>query len=225
VNDSLFHILLVAGTLLLVSPIFWAFARTRNALQRALREASVARDRLNDALEGSLLAVFDWDMVGGSSVRLSPTWPVMLGGEAIGTQLTAAELFALVHPDDVQKVRDAVVETLKGNVPRYDVVHRVRRSDGTYAWVHSRGKVTARDARGRATRFAGTNADISARVIAEERLKEREMQLRQLIDTMPAAIVVFGTDEHVLFHNRAYLELTGLSAEAVNGRRMQEVVG
>jgi len=42
---------------------------------------------------------------------------------------------------------------------------------------------------------------------------------------MPAAIVVFGTDEHVLFHNRAYLELTGLSAEAVNGRRMQEVVG
>jgi len=112
VNDSLFHILLVAGTLLLVSPIFWAFARTRNALQRALREASVARDRLNDALEGSLLAVFDWDMVGGSSVRLSPTWPVMLGGEAIGTQLTAAELFALVHPDDVQKVRDAVVEIM-----------------------------------------------------------------------------------------------------------------
>jgi PAS domain S-box-containing protein len=225
VNDSLFHILLVAGTLLLVSPIFWAFARTRNALQRALREASVARDRLNDALEGSLLAVFDWDMVGGSSVRLSPTWPVMLGGEALETRLTAAELFALVHPNDVQKVRDAVVETLKGKVPRYDVVHRVRRNDGAYVWVHSRGKVTARDARGRATRFAGTNADISARVIAEERLKERELQLRQLIDTMPAAIVVFGTDEHVLFHNRAYLELTGLSAEAVNGRRMSEVVG
>jgi PAS domain S-box len=42
---------------------------------------------------------------------------------------------------------------------------------------------------------------------------------------MPAAIVVFGTDEHVLFHNRAYLELTGLSAEAVNGKRMKEVVG
>lgn len=224
-NDSLFHILLVAGTLLLVSPIFWAFARTRNALQRALREASIARDRLNDALEGSLLAVFDWDMVGGSSVRLSPTWPVMLGGEALETRLTAGELFALVHPDDVQKVRDAVVDTLKGTVQRYDIVHRVRRLDGTYAWVHSRGKVTGRDSRGRATRFAGTNADISARVIAEERLKERELQLRQLIDTMPAAIVVFGTDEHILFHNRAYLELTGLSAEAVNGRRMKEVVG
>ena len=224
-NDSLLHVLLIVGTLAVVSPILLVLARARGGEQRALAEASSARDRLHDALEGSNLAVFDWDTSGGNSIHLSPTWRVMLGHEPAETRCTVQELFSLVHPDDVKRVRDAAVETLKGRTARYDNIHRVRRADNTYIWIHSRGKVTVRDPRGWALRFAGTNADITARVVAEERLKEREMQLRQLIDTMPAAIAVFGTDERVLFHNRAYLELTGLSAEAVNGKRMKEVVG
>ncbi len=223
-DDSLLHLLLAAGPLVIVTPLLWALVRIRRGQQRALLEASRARDRLNDALEGSQLAVFDWDM-GTDGVRMSPTWPVMLGGEARETRMRAMDLFSLLHPDDVQRVRNAAADTLSGRVPRYDVVHRVRRIDGSYFWCHSRGKVTARDASGRALRFAGTNADITARVAAEELLKEREMQLRQLIDTMPAAIVVFGTDERMLFHNRAYLELTGLTAEAINGKRMREVAG
>jgi PAS domain S-box-containing protein len=225
VNDSLFHFVLVLATLAVVSPVLLVLARMRGGEQRALAEASTARDRLHDALDGSNLAVFDWDTSGGNSIHLSPTWRAMLGYEPAETRCTAQELFSLVHPDDIKHVRDAAVATLKGTAPRYDNIHRVRRADNTYMWIHSRGKVTARDSRGWALRFAGTNADITARVVAEERLKEREMQLRQLIDTMPAAIVVFGTDERVLFHNRAYLELTGLSAEAVNGRRMKEVTG
>ncbi len=223
-NDTLLHVLLVTTPLALMSPLLWVLARSRGAEQRALHDASLARDRLNDALEGSLLAAFDWN-IGDNGVRLSSTWPAMRGGEPVETRCTPEELFGLVHPQDVERVRGAVVETLTGRAPRYDVVHRARRLDGTYLWVHSRGKVTARDARGRAMRFAGTNADISARMGAEERLKEREMQLRQLIDTMPAAIVVFGTDERILFHNRAYLELTGLAAEAINAKRMREVLG
>jgi PAS domain S-box-containing protein len=224
VSDPLLHLLLAAGPLVLVTPLLWALVRIRRGQQRALLEASRARDRLNDALEGSQLAVFDWDMR-SDGVRMSPTWPVMLGGEAREMRCSRDELFGLVHPDDVKRVKTAVADTLTGRASRYDVIHRVRRNDGTYVWVHSRGKVTARDAAGRALRFAGTNADITARVTAEQLLKERELQLRQLIDTMPAAIVVFGTDERVLFQNRAYLELTGLTAEAISGKRMREVAG
>ena len=36
----------------------------RREQQKALRSARIARDRLNDALEGSQLAVFDWNMGG-----------------------------------------------------------------------------------------------------------------------------------------------------------------
>jgi len=225
VDDSLLHIVLFTAPIAFLSPLFFSFLRARRSEQEALTEARTARDRLHDALEGSNLAVFDWDTSGGNSIHLSPTWRVMLGYEPAETRCTAQELFSLVHPDDIKHVRNAAVETLKGRSARYDNIHRVRRVDNTYIWIHSRGKVTARDARGWALRFAGTNADITARVIAEDRLKERENQLRQLIDTMPAAIVVFGADERVLFHNRAYIELTGLSAEAVNGRKMKEVVG
>ncbi|HXZ48300.1 MAG TPA: PAS domain S-box protein [Usitatibacter sp.] len=223
-NDLLLEFLVAGAPVAIVAPLLWTLARIRRSEQRALRDARETRDRLNEALDGSQLAVFDWD-VASQGVRLSPTWPVMLGGEAVETRVSAMELFSLLHPDDVQRVREAAAETLSGRASRYDTVHRVRRLDGTYFWCHSRGKVTARDARGRAVRFAGTNADVTARVAAEERLKEREQQLRQLIDTMPAAIAVFGTDERILFHNRAYRELTGLAAEAINGKRMREVAG
>ena len=66
-SDSLLHVVLVAVPLLLMAPLVWILARTRRAQLRALRQASLARDRLNDALEGSQLAVFDWNM-GANSV-------------------------------------------------------------------------------------------------------------------------------------------------------------
>ncbi len=223
-NETLVHALLVAVPLVIMSPLVWVLVRIRRSQQAALQEASRARDRLNDALEGSMLAVFDYNASSGT-IRLSPTWPVMLGGAPVETYATVADLLRLVHPEDVPKVHQAVIGALKGTTPRYDVEHRVRRVDGTYVWVHSRGKVTQRSADGRAVSFAGTNADITARVTAERRLIERELQLRQLIDAMPAAIVVFGKDERVLFYNRMYAELMNVPAEGAVGRRVKDVLG
>ena len=223
-SGVLFNALLIAIPLAIMAALVTVLVRMRREQQSALREASRARDRLNDALEGSMLAVFDWNSSSGT-VRLSPTWPVMLGGAAVETFSTGAELLRLIHPEDVPKVHRAIIGTLKGTTPRYDIEHRVRRLDGTYLWVHSRGKVTQRSPDGRATAFAGTNADITARVNAERRLMERELQLRQLIDAMPAAIVVFGRDERILFHNRMYAGLMNTPSEGAVGRRVKEVIG
>ncbi len=223
-NDSYYHVMLAAVPLAVMSPLIWAFLRTRRAQREALDEARLAQERLNAAFEGSMLAVFDWD--GESNViRLSPTWPAMLGDEPHQVSTTARELLMLIHPEDLGRVRNAVVEALTGRSPRYDIEHRVRRIDGSYIWVHSRGKVTHRRPDGWATRFSGTNADITARVSAERRLIERDTQLHQMIDAMPAAIIVFGSDERVLFHNRAYAELMGLGPEGGVGRRVKEVMG
>ncbi len=182
------------------------------------------RELLVEALEGSMLAVFDWD-VAADEVRLSATWSSMLGGASGEARTTRDELLALVHPDDVDLVTNAAIEALTGRSPRYDVEHRVRRLDGSYIWIHSRGKVTARDPHGMALRFSGTNSDVTARVVAEQRLQERELQLRQLIDTMPAAIVVFGTDERMLFNNRTYTRLMGLPDADLTGRLVRDVIG
>lgn len=128
-----------------------------------------SRERLGMALEGSNLALFDWDIPSGE-VRLSEQWQLMLGGDSAETVTTVTELQRLVHPDDLVRLQQSLVPVLKGSARFYEVQHRVRNRLGEWRWIHSRAKVSERDAAGQALRMTGTNADITA-MKEVERLK------------------------------------------------------
>ena len=74
-----------------------------------------------------------------------------------------------------------------------DFVHRVRRFDGVYRWVHVRGE-PLRDDRGRIVRWYYVFTDIDDQKRAEEALRESERELRQLIDSVPGMIAVANSD-------------------------------
>jgi PAS domain S-box-containing protein len=119
-----------------------------------------SRERLELALDGSNLALFDCDLRTGE-VRLSERWQVMMGGDKVETLTTLDDLQRKVHPDDLPAVQRALAQVLKGEQPFYQVQHRVRTPGGEWRWLLSRAKVTERDAGGRALRLVGTNADIT----------------------------------------------------------------
>jgi len=121
-----------------------------------------ANERLDLALRGSRLAIWDAHVATGS-VYLSEGWAEMLGGSPQETFTDFASLIEIVHPDDRERILGMNVAALKGTSPEYIIEHRVRTLDGTWKWILSHGRVTQRDARGRAIRVTGTNADISAR--------------------------------------------------------------
>jgi PAS domain S-box-containing protein len=129
----------------------------RKQSEQALRENE---ERLHLALEGSKLALWDWNIATGM-VYLSEQWSVILGDAPRKTVTTFAFLESLVHPDDIPALRKAVSETLKGVAPHYRAEHRVRARSGEWRTISSVGKVVERDAGGRALRMTGTNADIS----------------------------------------------------------------
>src|SRR6185503_4610381 len=108
------------------------------------------------ALDGSNVVLWDTDMR-TLRVYLSETWARILGSEETDTVSTLPELLALVHPDDVEAVRRAAIEAVKGLRAVYGVEHRVRTRNGEWRWLLSRGRVTERDANGRALRMIGTN--------------------------------------------------------------------
>jgi len=138
-----------------------------------------ATERLNLALEGSDLALWDWNPVSGA-VYLNERWSTMLGGPAQATSTTLTELNELTHPQDRPQLQAQIIEMLKGLTPVYTAEHRVRKLDGDWIWVYSHGKVVERDEQGRAVRVAGTNADITAR-------KQAEVELLQAKDAAEAA--------------------------------------
>ncbi len=142
--------------------MFTAIVRDISERKRAVQALSESEQRLNLALEGSRLALWDWNIV-SDKVYHSEQWAVILGKPPQKIVTTFNSLEKLVHPDDVDGLRQPLYETLKGTRPFYRVEHRVRIQDGSWRWVESTGKVVERDAQGRALRMTGTNADITER--------------------------------------------------------------
>ena len=133
-----------------------------SARVRQQEEITRANERLDLALQGSRLAIWDADIASGR-IYLSEGWAEMLGDPPRETYTDYASSLEIVHPDDLERVRDTIVAAMKGASPEYHVEHRVRTRSGEWKWILSHGQVVSRDASGRALRMTGTNADISAR--------------------------------------------------------------
>gem|GEM_PF-5157433 len=170
------------------------------ALKQAEKQSARSEERLTLALEGSHLALFDWDLK-QQRVFHSAHWSSMLGGPAEESTISMPILSKLVHPDDLPVVKAKVLATLKGSVPFYSAEHRVRTSTGQWLWILSRGRVVERDARGRAIRLSGTNADIT-----EQKALEAQLQRLAEVD------ILTGLPNRALFNDR-------LTSALARGRR------
>ena len=138
----------------------------------AEQQRARSEERLSLALEGSGLALFDWD-ISGDRIFHSAQASAMRDEPAVETTASAAELRSFVHPDDVDAMRTSLKAALAGAVPVYHAEFRIRKRLGDWLWVRARGRVVERNAGGRALRLAGTYADINTRKVADDRLRHR----------------------------------------------------
>lgn len=74
---------------------------------------------------------------------------------------TIESIYPHIHPDDIIKNRDRHEQYLKGEVPYYEMVYRVRDAAGAWKWFYNRGAVRMRDEQDRAVLVGGITIDIS----------------------------------------------------------------
>ena len=118
-----------------------------DAEHRAL-EASEAR--YAHALRGANDGIWDWD-VQRDQLYVSARWAAMLGLAQDQVGPRSMHWFERVHPDDQADLQAAIAQHLQGGSPWIRHEYRLRRSDGSYLWVLTRGVVEV-DARGRRRR-------------------------------------------------------------------------
>jgi formate hydrogenlyase transcriptional activator len=116
-----------------------------------------------------------------------------------------------VHPDDLPRVIDTWKRSIESGQP-YVLELRQRRADGVYRWFPSRA-FPARDTDGRITTWYMLLTDIDDRKRAEEKLRQDEQELRQIVDTIAQLVVFLSPDGDALYANRFTLEYTGFSLE------------
>jgi PAS domain S-box-containing protein len=172
---------------------------------QAERERIASEERLALALDGSGLALWDWNVPTGT-VYLSERWSAMLGGPLTKTVTTFGDLEKLLHPQDKEKLGRSVRAALKGEVLFYRAEHRVRTPAGEWRWILSTGKVVERDEQGRALRMIGTNADITDAKRAAEDL----MRFKYVLDNTLDMIFMFDAETlKFVYLNRGAVESMG----------------
>jgi len=119
-----------------------------------------------------------------------------------------------VHADDLPRVIDAWRRSVETGQP-YVFEFRQRRADGVYRWFQSRA-LPARDTEDRIAGWYMLLTDIDDRKRAEEKLRQDERELRQIVDTIAQLIVFLSPDGDALYANKFTLEFTGLSLEDLN---------
>jgi len=119
------------------------------------------------------------------------------------------------HPEDRPRVLQLFRQAIATGNP-FDFELRVRRFDGIYRWVRTRG-TPLRDAEGRIVRWYNLVLDINEQKRAEDALQHSERFLKLIIDTMPALAWSARPDGSAEFFSQRYLDYVGISAEEAVG--------
>ena len=86
----------------------------------------------------------------------------------------------IIHPEDVQWLREKRQQAMSGGVP-FEAEYRALRKDGQYRWFLTRLN-PLRDEQGQIIRWYATAIDIHDRKQAEEKIREENIALREEIE-------------------------------------------
>jgi PAS domain S-box-containing protein len=179
-----------------------------------LHPLSVAdhRELIEKALEGSGVGLWDWHIPSGRSFSSRMNNRILGYDDSEDLGQTFEDLAAHLHPDDAREMRAEVARYLRGESAVYRCEFRVRRKDGGYAWLESRGVVVERDPQGEPVRMIGMHVDITDRKVNEQLRRDLEQALRRNQDEL---------EELVRQQTRKLVEKVD---EAEQGNRAKNVV-
>jgi len=126
-------------------------------------------------------------------------------------QIAGSGWHAATHPDDLERHNAKWLACAASGEPFEDEV-RFRRADGQYRSHLQRG-VPLRDEAGHIVKWYGVLTDIEDRKRAEDKIREQETELRQILDFAPQMIAVYGPSFQRLYANRITLDYVGITLD------------
>ncbi len=196
----------------------------RDITERKEREKELEEktERLNLAIEGANLGIWDWDMKTGHVTR-SEQWTAMLGYEPGEVEAKIDGWETLLHPDDRKAHDEALKGHIKGEKDLYTLDYRLKTASGEWKWVRNIGKIMEWDEEGNPVRSVGIHQDIDEQKRAEQAREQSKQRLRQIIDLVPDPIFVKNRNGEYLLANEAVGEIFGRPPEAMIGKTEREL--
>ncbi|HKS85255.1 MAG TPA: ATP-binding protein [Pseudolabrys sp.] len=182
------------------------------------------RTRIDTALNRGRCGLWDWDLARGR-IFWSQSMFEILGLESTNDLLSFGDVSALVHPDDV-RLYDLAVELAETTTTTTTIDHafRMRHASGHWVWLRARCEL-ARQPGEPGLHLIGIAVDITEQKSLVEKTVAADMRLRDAIETIPEAFVLWDAENRLVLCNSNFQELHNLSDEAITvGASYESVV-
>jgi PAS domain S-box-containing protein len=127
-------------------------------------------ERMRLALEAASDGAWDWNLATGE-IAMSKQFMEWLGYEPCRST-RVERIRELTHPDDRERVAEAVRRHLAGETETYACQYRVGTIGGGWAWICDRGRIVDRDpATGAPLRMIGSSTDVTELKLQEEQVR------------------------------------------------------
>jgi diguanylate cyclase (GGDEF)-like protein/PAS domain S-box-containing protein len=136
--------------------------------QKAFDALAASEERCAMLLRGASDGLWEWDLE-TNEMHFCARWRAMLGHEDQESTSRPDEWFNRVHPDDIEQLQSEIMSHLLGMTQQFQCEHRVRRRDGTYRWMLSRG-LAVMDSNRHVYRMTGSLTDVTDQKQAEKQL-------------------------------------------------------
>src|SRR5580658_4629200 len=189
------------------------------------READIIHDtvrsRIDTALNRGRCGLWDWDLARGR-VFWSHSMYDLLGLPQKDDLLTFGEVNALVHKDDIDLYALAT-QLADAKVQSIDHAFRMRHANGSWLWLRARCELARQDGEA-GLHLIGIAVDITEQKTLVEKTVAADLRLRDAIETIPEAFVLWDADNRLVLCNSNFQELHHLPDEAVAAGTSYETV-
>ena len=131
-----------------------------------------------------------WSVPGWDPIYLSEEWYRIYGFDPTHGLSAWEDRLQRIHPEDRARVQEAK-DRATSEKSDYQVDHRIVLPDGTVKYTHTVGHPVL-NASGDVEQFVCTLMDVTAAKQAEEKIRESERELRQILDVAPQHVGSWG---------------------------------
>jgi two-component system cell cycle sensor histidine kinase PleC len=189
------------------------------------READViyetVRTRIDTALNRGRCGLWDWDLARGR-IFWSHSMFAILGLKPKDDLLSFGEVNELVHPEDLH-LYELAAQLAEAKASSVDHAFRMRHANGNWVWLRARCELVQQPGEA-SPHLIGIAVDITEQKTLMEKTVEADLRLRDAIETIPEAFVLWDATNRLVLCNSNFLALHNLPDEAVKAGTPYDVV-
>lgn len=220
-SDTALSITLSATTGFVVLILGFAFHWQSTRAREGDLINDAVRGRIDTALNRGRCGLWDWDLSRGR-IFWSQSMFTLLGLESRSDLLTFGEVNSLVNSDDIDLFAIAD-QLISGKIKNIDQSFRMQHSGGHWIWLRVRCELSQGASDG-GTHLIGIAVDITEQKSLAEKTIEADLRLRDAIETIPEAFVLWDADDRLVLCNSHFQRLHKLPDSAVAAGTSYETV-